>query len=110
MGFSEKLKVFALYAGYWLLFAAVFAAMFAFLTVCVIGIPSGLMLAVLGIGVLLFRADFILTQLSPQLMLFGGLAGAFFTAFLGLSAVKLGYMISRLFLRIKRRCDAIRDW
>lgn len=82
--------------------------MFAMLVLCAVGIPFGLMAAVLGVAVLVFRADFVLTQLAPEVMLFGGLAGAFFTAFLGALAVKLGFIISRLFLRIRRRCDALR--
>lgn len=110
MSFLEKLKVVALYTGFWLVFAVVFAAMFAMLAVCVVGVPFGLMMAVLGIAVLMFKADFVLTQLAPEVMLFGGLAGAFLTAFLGALAVKLGFIVSRFFLRIKRRCDALRNW
>lgn len=110
MSFLEKLKVVALYTGFWLVFAVVFAVMFAMLAVCVVGIPFGLMMAVLGVAVLMFKADFVLTQLAPELMLFGGLAGAFFTAFLGTLAVKLGFIVSRFFLKIKRRCDALRNW
>lgn len=105
----ERIKVIALYAGFWLAFAVCFAAMFAMFAACAIGVPFGLMTAVLGIAVLVFRADFVLTQLAPELMLFGGLSGAFFTAFLGALAVKLGFIISRLFLRTKRRCDALRS-
>lgn len=110
MSFFKKLKVFALYAGFWLVFAVTFAVMFAMLAACVVGIPFGLMMAVLGIAVTLFKADFVLTQFAPQFMLFGGLAAAFFTAFLGAAAVKLGFAVSRLFLRVKRRCDALRNW
>lgn len=105
----ERIKVIALYAGFWLAFAVCFAAMFTMFAACAIGVPFGLMTAVLGIAVLVFRADFVLTQLAPELMLFGGLGGAFFTAFLGALAVKLGFIISRLFLRTKRRCDALRS-
>lgn len=110
MSFLEKLKVVALYTGFWLVFAVVFAVMFAMLVMCVVGIPFGLMMAVLGVAVLMFKADFVLTQLAPELMLFGGLAGAFLTAFFGALAVKLGFIVSRFFLKIKRRCDALRNW
>ena len=68
MSFLEKLKVVALYTGFWLVFAVVFAVMFAMLAVCVVGIPFGLMMAVLGVAVLMFKADFVLTQLAPELM------------------------------------------
>lgn len=105
----ERFKIIALYTGFWLVFAVCFAAMFAMLALCAVGIPLGLMTAVLGIAVLLFRADFVLTQLAPEIMLFGGLAGAFLTAFLGALAVKLGFIISRFFLRTRRRCDALRS-
>ena len=104
----ERFKVIALYTGFWLAFAACFAVMFIMFVLCAVGIPFRVMTAVLGVAVLAFRADFVLTQFAPEVMLFGGLAGAFFTAFLGALAVKLGFIISRLFLRIRRRCDALR--
>lgn len=105
----ERFKVIALYTGFWIAFAVFFAVMFAMFAVCAVGVPFGLMAAVMGIAVLAFRADFVLTQLAPELMLFGGLCGAFFAAFLGALAVKLGFIISRLFLRTRRRCDALRN-
>lgn len=107
---AARIKVFLYYTGFWTVFAAAFAAMFVMLAAAVTGIPFGLMMSVLGVAVLAFRADFVITELAPQLMLFAGLAGACFTAFLGLLAVKLGYMTSRLFLRVKRRCDRLREW
>lgn len=107
---AVKIKVFLYYMGFWIMFAAAFAAMFAMLAAAVMGVPFGVMLSIFGVAVLAFRADFVISELSPQLMLFGGLAGAFFAAFLGLLAVKLGYAVSRLFLRIKRRCDRLREW
>lgn len=107
---AVKIKVFLYYTGFWIVFAAVFAMMFAMLAAAVMGVPFGLMMSVMGVAVLIFRADFVISELSPQLMVFAGLAGAFFAAFLGLLAVKMGYAVSRLFLRIKRRCDRLREW
>lgn len=107
---AVKIKVFLYYTGFWIVFAAAFAAMFVMLAAAVMGIPFGLMMSVLGVAVLVFRADFVISELSPELMLFAGLAGAFFTAFLGLLAIKIGYAVSRLFLRVKRRCDRLREW
>lgn len=104
-----KLKLFLLRAGFCAAFAACFAVMFAMLIAAVMGIPSGVMLAVLGLAILMFKADFVITELAPELMLFGGLAGAFLAAFLGALAVKLGFLISRLFLKVKRRCEKLRD-
>ncbi|MCH5204929.1 MAG: hypothetical protein J1F03_09270 [Oscillospiraceae bacterium] len=105
---SARLKVAALYAAFWGLFAINFAAMFVMLLICALGIPSGLMLAVLGSAVLMFRADFVITALAPQLMIFGGISGAFLSAFFGLLAVKLGFGISGFFVRIRRRCERLR--
>lgn len=98
----------ALYAGFWALFAVNFAVMFVMLFICVLGVPSGVMLAVLGAAVLIFKADFVITVLAPQVMLFGGISAAFLSAFLGLLAVKMGFWISRLFVRIRRRCDRLK--
>lgn len=106
----KRLKVAALYTGFWLIFAVCFAVMFAMLVLCVTGIPFGIMTAVLGVAVLIFKADFVLTRLAPELMLFGGLCCAFLTAFLGALAVKLGFVASRFFVKIKRRCDSLRGW
>ena len=68
------------------------------------------MICFFGFAVKLFNAQFIVTSLSPELMLFGGLAAVFAAAFCGLLAVKAGFCISRLFLRVKRRCDLLRGW
>lgn len=105
---SAKLKVYALYAAFWTVFAINFVVMFAMLLVCAVGIPSGIMLAVMGVAVLIFKSDFIITALAPQVMLFGGLAAAFFAAFLGLVAVKLGFGISQFFVKIRRKCNKLR--
>ncbi|MDE7361215.1 MAG: hypothetical protein K2N38_04715 [Oscillospiraceae bacterium] len=107
---AVKIKVFLYYTGFWIVFAAVCMIMFAMLFAAVMGVPFGLMMSIMGVAVMVFRADFVISEMSPQLMLFTGLAGAFFTAFLGLLAVKMGFAVSRLFLRIKRRCDRLRDW
>lgn len=102
-----RFKKFLRYTGFYLVFAVCFAIMFAMLLAAVIGIPSGAMISVFGVAVLMFKADFIITELAPEIMLFGGLAGMFFTGFLGLLAVKLGYCVSRLFVRVRRRCDRL---
>lgn len=109
-GQFNRIKVWGIYSGYLLLFLAAFALMLALLVIAAVGIPAGAMLGIFGIAVMIFKADFIITELAPQLMLFGGLAVAFASAFCGLIAVKTGFVISRLFLRIKRRCDRLRGW
>ncbi|MGN0649578.1 MAG: hypothetical protein ACI4KM_04005 [Oscillospiraceae bacterium] len=106
----REVKVFAMYTGFALLFAVVFALMFALLSVAAVGIPSGAMLGILGAAMLLFKADFIVTDLSPTMLMFGGLSAAFFSAMCGLIAIKSGIGISRLFSAVKRRCDMLRGW
>lgn len=106
---AVRIKVFLRYAAFWTLFAAVFALMFALLSAAVIGIPLGVMMAFFGMAMLIFKADFVMTELAPELMLFGGLGGAFFAAFTGLVAVKLGFAVARLFIRVKRHCDRLRS-
>lgn len=105
-----RLKVCSLYLAYALLFIVVFAVMLAVLTAAVLLIPSGLLFAVLGAAMLVFDTEFILTELSPLIMLFGGLFAASFSAFLGLCSVKLGIFIARLFLKVRRVCDRLRGW
>ena len=105
----SRLKITVIYAAFWTLFAVNFAVMFALLFVCVLGIPSGIMLAVLGAAVLMFKADFVITALAPQVMIFGGISAAFLSAFFGLLAVKMGFWISGFFVRIRRRCERLRD-
>lgn len=103
-------KVWAYKIGFAVLFLAVFAIMLALLAVAAFGIPAGLMICFFGFAVKLFNAQFIVTSLTPELMLFGGLAAAFGSAFCGLAAVKAGFWVSRLFLRVKRKCDLLRGW
>ena len=105
-----RFKVFLYYTCYWLLFAIVFAVMFVLLIIAAAGIPFGVMLLIFGTAALVFKEDLIITELAPPLMLFGGLSMMFLSAACGLFAVKLGYFVSRRFLRIKRRCDKLRDW
>lgn len=104
-----RLEIFFRYAVFWLLFIISFAVMFVFLVSAVTGITAGLMLAVLGAAMIMFKADFVITALAPELMLFGGLTGAFFTAFLGLVAVKIGFCICRLFVKTGRKCGRLRE-
>ena len=106
--FVIRLGIALRYIGFFLLFIICFAVMFVFLVSAVVGITAGLMLAVLGIAMIMFKADFIITALAPEIMLFGGLAAAFFTAFLGLVAVKMGYWICRLFVKLERKCASLR--
>lgn len=103
-------KVWAMRIGFALLFVAVFAVMLALSCTAAFGIPAGLMFCFFGLAVKLFDAQLIVTALSPELMLFGGLAAAFGAAFCGLLAVKAGFGVSRLFLRVKRRCDLLCGW
>ena len=104
-----RFKIFLRYTAFWIFFAVCFAVMFVFLVTAVMGVTSGLMLAVLGTAIIMFKASFIISELAPELMLFGGLCGAFFTAFLGVSAIKLGFAVSRQFLRVRRRCYRLRE-
>lgn len=104
-----RFKIFLRYTAFWIFFAVCFVVMFVFLMAAVMGVTAGVMLSVLGIAVIMFKADFIITQLAPEIMLFGGLCGAFFTAFLGLSAIKIGFCISRSFIKVKRKCDKLRE-
>lgn len=105
-----KIKFFLYYAAFWVLFTVVFAVMFVLLTAAVIGMPLGIMMAFFGVAMLIFKADFVMTELAPELMLFGGLSGAFFAAFAGLTAVKLGFIVSRLFIKLRRHCNRLRNW
>lgn len=84
--------------------------MLVMLTTAIIGVPLGVMMAVFGVAISMFKADFIITELAPQVMLFGGLSGGFFAAALGLVAVKMGFFISRVFVRLRRKCDKLRGW
>lgn len=106
----QRIKVFAIYAGFAVFFAAVFSVMFVLLCAAVIGVPSGIMLGFFGAAMLLFRADFIVTDLSPTMLFFGGTSAAFFSAACGFIAVKAGISAARLFGLAKRRCDRLRGW
>ncbi len=108
--FLVTVRVWAAYFGYMILFVMTFAVMLLFLTMAAVGIPMGVIFGVFGVAIELFKADFIITELAPELMIFGGLTAACGTAFCGLLAVKAGFMVSRLFLKIKRRCDRLRGW
>lgn len=105
-----RYKVFWIYCGFWLAFAVVFVVMFALLAIAAVGIPFGVMLTIFGAAALLFKEELIITELAPPFMLFGGLSLIFLAAVCGLVAVKLGFIVSRRFLKIKRRCDRLRDW
>lgn len=106
----NRVKVWGIYSAYSILFAAVFAAMLAVLTASVAALPAGLLFAVLGAVMLVFDVSFVLTELSPFIMLFGGLFAACAAVVCGLLAVKAGFGVSRLFLVLRRRCDRLRGW
>lgn len=103
-------KIWAMKIGFAVLFLAVFAIMLLLLSAAAFGIPAGLLVCFFGFAVKLFNAQFIVTSLTAELMLFGGLAAAFGSAFLGLLAVKAGFCVSRLFIRVKKKCDLLRGW
>ncbi len=105
-----RVKVSALYLAYTLIFIAAFAVMLAAVTAAVLLIPAGLLFAVLGGAMLAVESEFILTELAPVVMLFGGLFAASFSAFIGLCSVRLGMLVWKLFLKIRRTCDRMRGW
>ena len=109
MSLFNRARIALAYAGFAAAFVLVFAVMFLLLTVAVIGAPAGLMLGFFGTAILLFKADFVITELAPQLMLTGGLAAAFASLFCGLLAIKAGFMISRAFISVRRFCDKLRE-
>lgn len=107
---TAKIKLYAMQFAFAALFLASFAVMLCMLSAAAFGLPAGILISVAGVAVRVFNAQFIVTSLTPELMMFGGLAAAFGSAFLGLAAVKAGFVICRLFLRVKRRCDICRGW
>ena len=106
----NRLKVWAIYLAYGLLFAAVSAVMLCVLTAALICIPAGVFVGIMGGLLMLFDFPFIVTELSPITMLFSGFFAAFASAFLGFAAIKAGFLLSRLFLFVRRRCDRLRGW
>lgn len=106
---SIECKIFFRFVWFWTVFAVCFALMFVMLFAAVIGAVFGVIMAIFGIGVLLFRADFIISGIAPEIMLFGGSTMAFLSLFLGMAAVKIGFLVSRFFLRTRRHCDIMRD-
>ncbi len=106
---STDCKIFFRFAWFWIVFAVCFALMFVMLFAAVIGATFGVIMAIFGTGVLLFRADFIISGIAPEIMLFGGLTMVFLSLFLGMAAVKIGFMVSRFFLWTRRHCDKMRE-
>lgn len=102
-----RFKVFVHYTCYWLVFALTFAVMFALLLAAAVGIPFGVMLLIFGIAASV-GGELVITELAPRFMMFGGPAVIFLSAACGLVAVKLGFVIARRFLKVKRRCDRLR--
>lgn len=106
----NRYKVWGLYSAYAVVFAVSFIVMLAVLSAAVLCFPAGLLFAVLGGVMLVFEVSFVITELSPLLMLFGGLFAAFASAFVTLLAVKAGFAVAKLFCVIRRRCDRLRGW
>ncbi len=106
----NRLKVWCIYAFYSVLFVLAFAVMLALITTALVCIPAGFFFALVGGAMLCFDTSFVLTALAPEIMLFGGLFIAAFTAFLGFVAVKLGFAEAKLFCVLRRYCDRLRGW
>jgi len=106
---STECKIFFHFLCFRIVFVLCFAAMFAMLFAAVIGMTFGVIMAIFGTAVLLFRADFIISGIAPEIMLFGGLTAVFLALFLGMLAVKLGFIVSRYYLRTRRHCDNLRE-
>ncbi len=106
----NRLKVWAIYFAYALIFLPVFAVMLCILTAALVLIPLGIFSAIMGALLVAFDLPFVVTELSPLLMLLGGAFVTFASAFFGFVAVKLGFLVSRLFLFLRRRCDRLRGW
>lgn len=105
-----RFKVILYYTWFWIVFAVIFAVMFALFVALAMGIPFGVMLMIFGTAALVFKEELIITELAPVSMLLGGISLIFLAAACGLFAVKLGFLISKRFIGIKRRCDRLRDW
>lgn len=106
----NRFKTALIMTAYAVVFAVVFALMFLLLFAAAVGVPAGLMMGFLGAVTLLFKADFVMTGIAPEVMTFGGISAAAAAAFLGLLAVKAGFAVSRAFVRMKKRCDRLRGW
>lgn len=106
---STECKIFFRFAGFWIVFAVCFIVMFVMLFAAVIGVTFGVIMAIFGTAVLLFRADFIISGIAPETMLFGGLTAVFLSLFFGMAAVKIGFMASRFFLSTRRHCEKMRE-
>lgn len=106
----NRYKVWGIYSAYAVAFAVVFAIMLAVLSAAVLCLPAGLLFAVLGAVMLVFDVSFVITELSPLLMLFGGLFAASASVLASLLAVKVGFAAARLFAAVRRRCDKLRGW
>lgn len=105
-----RLKVWCIYSGYTVLFAVTFVVILAVLTGALVMVPTGIFFGAVGGALLIADTPYIVTELSPKLMLFGGLFAAFAAAFLGFAAVKIGFLISRLFRCVRKHCDRLRGW
>ena len=106
----NRIRVWCVYFAYAVIFVIVFVIILCGITLAVICIPSGLFLGLVGGAMLIFDTSFVLTRLAPEIMLFGGLFSACFTAFIGFVCVKLGLFSAHLFDKVRRYCDRVRGW
>ena len=106
----NRMKVWCYYALYAILFVVVFAFILAMVTAAFVCIPAGGFLALVGGAMLYFKVNFVLTELAPEIMLFGGLFMACISAFLGLVSVRAGFAVWKLFGVVRRHCDRLRGW
>lgn len=106
---SADFKIFLHFALFRIVFVVCFVLMFAMLFAAVMGVTFGVIMAIFGTAVLLFRADFVISGIAPEIMLFGGMTLVFLAFFLGMLAVKLGFIVSRYYLRTRRHCDNLRE-
>ena len=106
----NRLKVWCAYLGYAVLFAIVFVILLCTLTTAFLCIPTGIFLGLVGGAMLLFKTEFVLTELAPQILLYGGIFVASLSAFVALLAVKLGILAARIFEKVRRHCDRLRGW
>lgn len=103
----NNFKIFMRCALFAIVFVMCFAVMFVMLCAAVLGLACGIVMAVFGVAVLVFGADYIISGIAPTVMLFGGLTAFFFSVVIVLLAVKIGYAVSRFFIRTRNYCERI---
>ena len=106
----NRLKVWGYYSAYAVAFVVAFAVMLAVLSAAMICLPAGLLFGVVGAATLIMDSGFIVTDMSPQLMMFGGFFAVAASALCALLSVKGGIAMAHLFTAVRRRCDRLRGW